>query len=177
MYPPNIDTIQHIQFDAMILSTHQLLMHEHKNNEKSISCGTVNKLLHETCWKDERGTFDLHRLCAISNMFSGGCTHPFDPNTISTILNWDFMQQVDGSINYSMLYIISFLCSGHGIPDKEKARQLQIWLMMNSADEQLSLSIFMLKMPIIGMGLDIVNKLFNYDEKVRSLMRQHSSKT
>ena len=46
--------------------------------------------------------------------------------------------------------------------------------MMNSADEQLSLSIFMLKMPIIGMGLDIVNKLFNYDEQVRSLMRKHS---
>ena len=46
--------------------------------------------------------------------------------------------------------------------------------MMNSVNEQLSLSIFMLKMPIIGMGLDIVNKLFNYDEKVRSLVRQHS---
>ena len=90
------------------------------------------------------------------------------------MLNWDFMQQVDGSINYIMLYIISFLSSGHGLPDKEKAQQLQIWLMMNSADEQLSLSIFMLKMPIIGMGLDIVNKLFNYDEKVRSLARQNS---
>ena len=90
------------------------------------------------------------------------------------MLNWDFMQQVNGSINYIMLYIISFLSSGHGLPDKEKAQQLQIWLMMNSADEQLSLSIFMLEMPIIGMGLDIVNKLFNYDEKVRSLARQNS---
>ena len=114
------DAIQHIQFDAMILSTHQLLMYEYKNDEKSISYDTVNKLLHNLCWKDEKENFDLHRLCAVSNMFSGGCTHPFDPNTISTMLNWDFMQQIDGSINYSMLYIISFLCSGHGIPDKKK---------------------------------------------------------
>ena len=90
------------------------------------------------------------------------------------MLNWDFMQQVDGSINYIMLYIIFFLSSGHGLPDKEKAQKLQIWLMMNSEAEQFSLSILMLKMPMIGMGLDIVNKLFNYDEKVRSLMRKHS---
>ena len=168
------DAIQHIQFDAMILSTHQLLMHECKNDEINISLGTINKLFHDPCWKDEKGNFDLYRLCAVSNMFNGECTHPPNLNAISTMLNWDFMQQVDGSINYIMLYIISFLSSGHGLPDKEKAQQLQIWLMMNSADEQLSLSIFMLEMPIIGMGLDIVNKLFNYDEKVRSLARQNS---
>ena len=90
------------------------------------------------------------------------------------MLNWDFMQQVDGSINYIMLYIISFLSSGYGLPDKEKVQKLHIWLKMNSEDEQLSLSVFMLEMPIIGMGLDIINQLFNYDEKVRSLMRKHS---
>ena len=168
------DAIQHIPFDTMILSTHQLLMHEYKNDEKSISFGTINKLFHDPCWKDEKGNFDLYRLCAVSNMFSGKCIHPPNLNAISAMLNWDFMQQVNGSINYIMLYIISFLSSGHGLPDKEKVQQLHIWFMMNSADEQLSLSIFLLKMPIIGMGLDIVNKLFNYDEKVRSLMRQHS---
>ena len=167
------DEIQHIQLDTIIFSTHQLLLHEQKNNKKNIFFGTFNKLLHNPCWKDAKSNFDPHRLCAVSNMLSGG-THPIDPNTIRTMLNWDLMQQVDGSINYHMLYILSFLCSGHGLPDKEKAQQLQIWLMMNSANEQLSLSIFMLKMPIIGMGLNTVNKLFNYDEKVRSLMRQHS---
>ena len=168
------DAIQHMQFATMILSTHQLLMHEYKNDEKSISCDTVNKLLHNPCWKDEKGNFDLHRLCAVSNMFSLGCARPFDSNEISTMLNWSFMQKINGSINYSILYIISFLCFGHGLPDKEKAQKLQIWLMMNSEDEQLSLSILMLKMPMIGMGLNIATALFNYDEKVRSLMRKHS---
>ena len=168
------DAIQHIPFDAMILSTHQLLMHEYKNDEKSISFGTINKLFHNPCWKDEKGNFDLYRLCAVSNMFSGECTHPPNLNAISAMLNWNFMQQVNGSINYIMLYIISFLSSGHGLPDKEKAQKLQIWLMMNSEDEQLSLSILMLKMPMIGMGLNIATALFNYDEKVRSLMRKHS---
>ena len=168
------DTRQRMQLDVTILSIKKILMYKYKNDEQSISFCTALQLLHDPCWKDKKGNFDLHRLCAVSNIFSGECTHPFDSNAISIMLNWDFMQQIDGSINYEMLYIISLLCFGHRLPDKEKAEQLQIWLMMNSADEQLSLSIFMLKMPIIGMGLDIVNKLFNYDKKVRSLMCQHS---
>ena len=168
------DTRQRIQLDATILSIKKLLMYKYKNDEQSISFCTALQLLHDPCWKDEKGNFDLHRLCAVSNIFSGECTHPFDSNAISIMLNWDFMQQIDGSINYEMLYIISLLCFGHGLPDKKKAQQLQIWLMMNSADEQFSLSMFMLQMPIMEMGLNIVNKLFYYDGAVCSLMRQHS---
>ena len=168
------DTRQRMQLDVTILSIKKLLIYKYKNDEQSISFCTAIQLLHDPCWKDEKGNFDLHRLCTVSNIFSGECTHPFDSNAISIMLNWDFMQQIDESIHYEMLYIISLLCFGHRLSDKEKAEQLQIWLMMNSTAEQLSLSRFMLKMPIIGMGLNIVNKLFNYNEKVRSLMRKHS---
>ena len=71
---------------------------------------TAIQLLHDPCWKDEKGNFDLHRLCAVSNIFSGECTHPFDSNAISIMLNWDFMQQIDGSINYEhVIYYIFFM--------------------------------------------------------------------